>query len=227
MAPGVEDDSTALRPRRLATPGIPRRMADAVVLTPDMSRRDRAALVRAKREARASACPACGSGPHRLLDQALAGGRFRGLAVCEACGAERALDVDLVPYRQPPRKRSPRPSLEAARGAPLGFRGVLYEPTDEGGVVLLFGTLMADLGMEYVSKAPGVADAVIRARTAADSVERVVEFEYLSRSALTQGNDLSRIEIIVCWRDNWKKDRPPGVEIIALEDVVARLRGRG
>ncbi len=175
----------------------------------------------AKRRLRGTKCRSCGYGLARLLDQTLGAKDFSVTVVCRKCGKRTAVREALSGIAETVRHHV---DSAAAAGAPLNFRGILNEPKDELGVVIMFGRLMDDLGMEYVSKAPSVADAVLRVRKLGRWTEQVVEFEFRSRSALSQGNDIPSIDMIICWENNWRNP-PAHLKIIALRDLVAKLRG--
>ena len=121
----------------------------------------------------------------------------------------------LVPRRVYP----DRPLL----GAPLDFPGFLFEPTNEMGVVLLFGMLFWRLGFIIESAQIGYPDCRAKLEVEPGRWQDVgIEFELLSRHFLAHRHDPSRCDFIVCWIHNWK-GCPPNLRVIELREVVRRL----
>ena len=121
----------------------------------------------------------------------------------------------LVPRRVYP----DRPLL----GAPLDLPGFLFEPTNEMGVVLLFGMLFWRLGFIIESAQIGYPDCRAKLEVEPGRWQDVgIEFEHQSRHFLAHRHDPSRCDIIVCWIHNWK-GCPPNLQVIELREVVRRL----
>jgi hypothetical protein len=121
----------------------------------------------------------------------------------------------LVPRRVYP----DRPLL----GAPLDFPGFLFEPTNEMGVVLLFGMLFWRLGFIIESAQIGYPDCRAKLEVEPGRWQDVgIEFEHQSRHFLAHRHDPSRADFIVCWIHNWK-GCPPNLRVIELREVVRRL----
>ena len=109
-------------------------------------------------------------------------------------------------------------------GAPLGFRGVMYEPTTEMGVVHLFGMVCQELG--YVVTRMGSRFPDCTAMRKVEGKEGLwetvrVEFEYRSSGFRVHGHDTRGCEVVVCWEHDWKGCP---LEVVALKGVVERLR---
>ena len=121
----------------------------------------------------------------------------------------------LVPRRVYP----DRPLL----GAPLGLPGFLFEPTNEMGVVLLFGMLFWRLGFIIESAQVGYPDCRAKLEVEPGRWQDVgIEFEHQSRHFLAHRHDPSRCDILVCWIHNWK-NCPPNLQVVELREVVRRL----
>jgi hypothetical protein len=121
----------------------------------------------------------------------------------------------LVPRRVYP----DRPLL----GAPLDLPGFLFEPTNEMGVVLLFGMLFWRLGFIIESAQIGYPDCRAKLEVEPGRWQDVgIEFELYSRHFLAHRHDPSRADFIVCWIHNWK-NCPPNLQVIELREVVRRL----
>jgi hypothetical protein len=111
-------------------------------------------------------------------------------------------------------------------GAPLNIAGLQHAPTNEMGVVFLFGALAPSLG--YLVESLGIAfpdcQAKRRLRGAHEPWERVrIEFEFRSRNFLTHKHDPRKCDLIVCWEDDWP-DCP--LEVLALKREVALFEAR-
>jgi hypothetical protein len=120
--------------------------------------------------------------------------------------------------------RAPPPSAagRARRyGAPLNFRGVLHEPVNELGVILLFGCLADELGFAVEKIQAGFPDCEAKRRTGFEGWEWVrIEFEFESRNFKTHNHDPRACDLIVCWTNNWPESP---VEVLELKQEVARL----
>jgi hypothetical protein len=104
-------------------------------------------------------------------------------------------------------------------GTVLHFRAMLHEPTNEQGVVLLFGMMAEELGFIIENVRTAYPDCEAKRRVGKDSWQRIrIEFEYLS-SRFNHPED--GCDLIICWRN----DRPhPKLEVIALEKVLQDRR---
>jgi len=104
-------------------------------------------------------------------------------------------------------------------GTVLNFRSMLHEPTNEQGVVLLFGMMAEELGFIIENVRTAYPDCEGKRRVGINSWQRIrIEFEYLS-SRFNHPED--GCDLIICWRN----DRPhPRIEVIALEKVLADRR---
>jgi hypothetical protein len=106
-------------------------------------------------------------------------------------------------------------------GEPINFRGMVYAPLNEAGVILLFARVMDDLGIIYESSPPGFPDMVGR-RKVGNAWQRVrIEFEYKSSNFKQHGHDPSKCDIIVCWEHDWPECP---LEVIELRDIIRKLR---
>jgi len=108
-------------------------------------------------------------------------------------------------------------------GAPMDLPGFLFEPTNEMGVVLLFGMLFWRLGFIIESAQIGYPDCRAKLEVEPGRWQDVgIEFELHSRHFLAHRHDPSRCDFIVCWIHNWK-GCPPNLRVIELREVVRRL----
>ena len=107
-----------------------------------------------------------------------------------------------------------------AFGKPLGFRNMIYEPTEEEGVVLLFGMVSEELGYYIEGAWQSFPDCVAKRRISSTGRQETVriEFEYKSRQF---DHPVEGCDLIVCWEDNWGKDCP--IEVLELRKVIKKL----
>jgi hypothetical protein len=104
-------------------------------------------------------------------------------------------------------------------GALIGAWGHVYGPTNEGGVICLFGAMAYSLGF-----------LVLRVQTAFPDCEAVriigegrcqpvkIEFELESRNFLRHMHDPAGCDLIVCWEHNWPECP---LEVIELKKAVS------
>jgi hypothetical protein len=108
-------------------------------------------------------------------------------------------------------------------GAPMDLPGFLFEPTNEMGVVLLFGMLFWRLGFIIESAQIGYPDCRAKLEVEPGRWQDVgIEFELHSRHFAAHRHDPNRCDFIVCWIHNWK-NCPPNLRVIELREVVRRL----
>jgi len=99
----------------------------------------------------------------------------------------------------------------------INFRGLVYAPINENGVIFLFGKVADDLNMYIEEIKPGYPDCIGR-RYNGKGWERVaIEFEYRSSNFKQHKHDPKECDIIICWENDWK-DCP--LEIIELKTEI-------
>lgn len=104
-------------------------------------------------------------------------------------------------------------------GRPIKLDGMAYAPTNEQGVVFLFGRLTPRLGFHVESVQNGFPDCIARRR----GKTYRIEFEY--RASNYEGHPPRGADIIVCWENDWEH-RPKKyrhLEIIDLKRYVGAL----
>jgi hypothetical protein len=102
----------------------------------------------------------------------------------------------------------------------INFRGLVYAPMNEDGVVFLFGRVADDLHMYIEEIKPGFPDCIARRFTGRGWERVTVEFEFASSNFKLHGHDPKECEIIVCWEHDWK-DCP--IEVIELKSEIASM----
>lgn len=105
-------------------------------------------------------------------------------------------------------------------GEPINFRGIIFAPVNEQGVVFLFSKVHEDLGIKMEGIQQSYPDARGRRFNGKGWVEERIEFEYKASDFQTHGHDIEKCDIIVCWVNDWR-DCP--IEIIELKNAVKEL----
>ncbi len=112
------------------------------------------------------------------------------------------------------------PGDKSVVGDLINFRGLVYAPVNEDGVVFLFGRVVDDLHMYVEEVKPGFPDCIAR-RYTGKGWERVrIEFEYLSSNFLAHKHDPNGCDIVVCWEHDWKKCP---IEVIELRQEIGSM----
>ena len=102
----------------------------------------------------------------------------------------------------------------------INFRGLVYAPVNENGVVFLFGKVADDLNMYIEEIKPGFPDCIGR-RFIGKGWERIaIEFEYKSSNFVSHGHDVTRCDVIVCWEHNWEECP---IEVVELKSEIQEL----
>lgn len=120
---------------------------------------------------------------------------------------------------------SPYPGEEIVKeksivGDLINFRGLVYSPINENGVVFLFGKVTEDLNMYIEEIKPGFPDCIARRFTGKGWERVAIEFEYKSANFVSHGHNPGECDMIVCWEHDWS-DCP--LEVVELRDVIQSL----
>jgi hypothetical protein len=111
-------------------------------------------------------------------------------------------------------------------GEPLGLAAMAHAPTNELGVLFLFGIVAADLGFRVERLQAAFPDCEAKREVAPGKWELVLlELEIYSRNFKSHRHDPRGCHGIVCWKHNWP-DCPEWLEVIELSKVVKRLGDR-
>jgi Homing endonuclease associated repeat len=109
---------------------------------------------------------------------------------------------------------------EPVYGEALLHPVISHAPTNESGVVFLFGVLAGELGFRIQRIQTEFPDCEAMRQIEPGKWQRVrIEFEYESRNFVLHMHPASQCDVIVCWRNNWK-DCP--LEVIELKAVISR-----
>jgi len=102
-------------------------------------------------------------------------------------------------------------------GELLDFRGLVYAPVNENGVILLFGKVTSDLNMRIEEIKRSFPDCIARRFNGRGWERLLIEFEYKSSNFKRHGHDINSCDIIVCWIHDWKECP---IEVIDLKSTL-------
>jgi hypothetical protein len=124
-----------------------------------------------------------------------------------------------------PAKRERLPGAGKIFGTPLTATPLAFGPTNEQGVVFLFGMVAERLGFVVIRIQTEFPDGEALMRLDEDQWQHVrIEFEYESRNFLKHQHERSDCDVIVCWNHNWP-DCP--LEVVELKGVAKGMVGQG
>lgn len=107
-----------------------------------------------------------------------------------------------------------RPMMEM----PLGLA-----PTNEMGVVFLFGTVAKELGYMVVKLQAEFPDCEAYRLIDPERCQLIrAEFEFESRNFLAHGHRIEGCDLIICWKHNWEGCP---LEVLELSKVIAEIAG--
>jgi len=105
-------------------------------------------------------------------------------------------------------------------GTPLIPWALTYAPTNEIGVVYLFGTVARELGYAITRLQTEFPDAEAMRQLDEDRWQRVrIEFEFESRNFMAHYHKAEDCDLIVCWKHNWTECP---LEVLELKSVVGK-----
>jgi hypothetical protein len=107
---------------------------------------------------------------------------------------------------------------EPVYGELMNDAPMIYAPTNEAGVAVLFGAVARDLGFRIARVQSGFPDCEAMRVVSPGRLQRVlIEFEYESRNFLLHQHLATRCNMIVCWRHNWPECP---LEVVELSKAV-------
>jgi hypothetical protein len=105
-------------------------------------------------------------------------------------------------------------------GGILGVWGIVYEPINEQGVLLLFAALCHDLGFMIEGIRSSFPDALLPGRNSKGTWTSCrAEFEFKSSLFRLHKHNPKQCEQVICWEHGWK-DCP--VEVISLKEKIKK-----
>ena len=122
------------------------------------------------------------------------------------------------------------PSYQKKEGGVFGpllrFRNLTYEPTNEQGVVFLFGMVSKKLGFDSIERlGTDFPDCEGKRRVGNQQQLEHVRIEFEFKSSGYQGHDPNGCDVIICWEHNWR-ECPSSLEVIALKKEIKGLPDR-
>lgn len=108
-------------------------------------------------------------------------------------------------------KRPPRTGIY---GKLMRYGPMVCEPTNEQGVLFLFGAMAEKLGFALLQIGTAFPDCEVFRVVDGDRLERVkAEIEYESRNFLKHLHDVKGCGLIICWKHNWPECPLPVIEL--------------
>lgn len=103
-------------------------------------------------------------------------------------------------------------------GPPMKPCALAYCPTNEAGVIYLFGSMAVELGFMVTSLQAAFPDCEAMRRVKGGKWQPIrIEFEYESRNFMKHMHDAKGCDLIVCWEHNWPECP---IEVIELKSLV-------
>ena len=110
-------------------------------------------------------------------------------------------------------------------GLPLTNMALVFAPTNEAGVLLLFGMLAERLGFIVTQVQSAFPDCHALLKLDEDTCQLMrIEFEFESRNFLEHGHPVKGCDMIVCWIHNWKECP---LQVVELRPIVMELLNGG
>jgi hypothetical protein len=110
---------------------------------------------------------------------------------------------------------------EPVYGPPTVDAHLMLAPTNEQGVIFLFGAVAQKLGFAVLMIRTEYPDCEALREIEPERWQRVkIEFEYESRNFLIHGHAPEKCHVIVCWRHNWEECP---LEVIELRSALKKL----
>jgi len=118
---------------------------------------------------------------------------------------------------------------ESIVGPIINFRGLIYSPINEQGVVFLFGRILEDLNLYIEEIRIKYPDCVARRYTRKGWERIYIEFEYLASNFIQHAHDPSECNMIVCWKNDLNetdKKKLSGIEVVELQTIIEELENK-
>ncbi len=118
---------------------------------------------------------------------------------------------------RPARRMRERPEF----GDLLDIPALRHAPSNEQGVIYLFGILAERLGFAVERLQMAFPDCLAKRRISRTGIWQpvAIEFEYESRNFRDHRHDPKGCDLIICWTHNWP-DCPKNLEVIALSEQL-------
>lgn len=104
----------------------------------------------------------------------------------------------------------------------LNVRGIVYEPINEQGVILLFAALCYDLDFRIESIRTRFPDAQLRRKNGNGTFSRCnAEFEFKAKNYQSHGHPIRGCDLIICWENDWKECP---IEVLELKSIMKKYK---
>ncbi len=113
-------------------------------------------------------------------------------------------------------------------GSLMRFGPMICAPTNEQGVLFLFGAMAEKLGFAMLRVGTAFPDCQVFRVVDGDRLELIdVEIEFESRNFLKHMHDVTKCRLIVCWRHNWPECPLPVIELRQYCEKSLKRGGKG
>ena len=110
-------------------------------------------------------------------------------------------------------------------GPLLNLPGLRHEPSNEDGVIHLFGMMGLKLGFTVLHVQSAFPDCRALREVEPGKLQEVwIEFEFQSKNFLLHGHEWSECDLIVCWEHNWPECP---LEVVELRREAEEMSGGG
>lgn len=132
------------------------------------------------------------------------------------------IDSSVAESEDKPEKAFDRIERMHETGDILNFRGIVYEPINEQGVILLFATICYDLGFRLEAIRTKFPDAILKRKNQYGNFSPcLAEFEFKAANYKLHNHPIKGCDLVICWENNW--DRCP-IEILDLKKEVKKFK---
>ena len=128
------------------------------------------------------------------------------------------IDPSAAEISEDPKKFFDKAQNTHETGDILNIRGIVYEPTNEQGVVSLFTALCYDLNFRLEGIRSKFPDAILKRRNDRGNFSPcLAEFEFKSSNYQLHKHPIKGCDLVICWEHDWKKCP---IEVLELKKVV-------
>jgi hypothetical protein len=122
-----------------------------------------------------------------------------------------------------PGRRCSQMTKRSIVGDAINFRGMVYGPVNELGLVALFAKVCEEMGYIIEEVRAEFPDCVARRHVKRGWERLTIEFEYRSSNFERHGHDPAGCDLIVCWEHDWESSPVP---VLALKEFVALRKSK-
>jgi len=121
------------------------------------------------------------------------------------------------------RPTTKKPEAFPLVGPPINFRGLIYAPINENGVIFLFSKVAEDLGITIEGIQVKFPDAFGKRYEKDKGYPITIEFEYRSSDYERHGHPKEGCDLIVCWEHDWEECP---IQVIELKSLIKGLSSK-